>query len=89
VREINLYACVVLCSVYFTLQFQVVSYMMWFIHLLVFDHLYALVRMVGDGTFMGMMNESQENHGLNWDGVGSPPEEQQHIEVYNTPMTQG
>jgi hypothetical protein len=38
---------------------------------------------------MGMMNESQENHGLDWDGVGSPHEEQEHTHVYNTPTTQG
>jgi hypothetical protein len=30
------------------------------------------MRMARDGTFMGMMNESQENHGLDWDGVGNP-----------------
>jgi hypothetical protein len=32
--------------------------------------------MAGDETFMGMMNEYQENHGLDWDGVGNPLEEQ-------------
>jgi hypothetical protein len=41
--------------------------------------------MAGDGTYIGMMNESQENHGLDWDGVGSPPEEQQDTQVYKTP----
>jgi hypothetical protein len=45
--------------------------------------------MAGDGTYKGMMNESQENHGLDWDGVVNPPKEQQDTQVYNTPMTQG
>jgi hypothetical protein len=45
--------------------------------------------MAGDGTYMGMMNEFQENHGVEWDGLGSPLEEQQDTQVYNTPMTQG
>jgi hypothetical protein len=47
------------------------------------------VRMVGNETYMDMMNKSQENHGLDWDSVGSSPEEQQSTQVYNTPTTQG
>jgi hypothetical protein len=35
------------------------------------------------------MNEFQENYGVNWDNLGSPPEEQQDTQVYNTPTTQG
>jgi hypothetical protein len=45
--------------------------------------------MAGDGIYKGMMNESQKNHGLDWDGVVNPPKEQQDTQVYNTPMTQG
>jgi hypothetical protein len=37
---------------------------------------------------MSMMNEFQDNHGLDWDGLGSPPE-QQDTNVYNITMTQG
>jgi hypothetical protein len=29
--------------------------------------------MVVDGTYMGMMNETLGNNGLEWDGLGSPP----------------
>jgi hypothetical protein len=42
-----------------------------------------------DETYMGMMNEFQDSHGLDWDGLGSPPEEQQDTNVFNTPTTQG
>jgi hypothetical protein len=45
--------------------------------------------MAGDDTFMGMMNEIQDNHGLDWDGLGSTFEEQQDTHVFTTPMTQG
>jgi hypothetical protein len=41
--------------------------------------------MAGGGTYMGMMNEFQENHGLDWDGLGNPPEQQQDTQMYNTP----
>jgi hypothetical protein len=46
------------------------------------------VRMVTDGTYMGMMNETLGNNGIDWDGLGSPPEEQQYIHVYTTPTAQ-
>jgi hypothetical protein len=36
-----------------------------------------------------MMNEFKENHGLDWDGLGSLAEEQQDTQVYNTPTAQG
>jgi hypothetical protein len=36
-----------------------------------------------------MTNEFQDNHGLDWDGLGSPSEEQQDTHVYNTTTTQG
>jgi hypothetical protein len=48
----------------------------------------ALVRMATDGTYMGMMNETLGNNGIDWDGLGSPPEEEQDIHVYTTPTTQ-
>jgi hypothetical protein len=38
---------------------------------------------------MGMMNETLGNNGLDWNGLGSPPEEQQDTPVYTTPTTQG
>jgi hypothetical protein len=44
--------------------------------------------MVTDGTYMGMMNETLGNNGIDWDGLGSPPEEEQDIHVYTTPTTQ-
>jgi hypothetical protein len=47
------------------------------------------VRMMGDGTYIGMMNEFQENQGVDWDGLGRPLEEQQDTQVYTTPTTQG
>jgi hypothetical protein len=34
------------------------------------------VRMVEDGTYMSMMNEFQDIHGLDWDGLDNPLEEQ-------------
>jgi hypothetical protein len=48
--------------------------MMWFSHLLVFE-ISVTLTMAGDATFMGMMNEIQDNHGLDWDGLGSTFEE--------------
>jgi hypothetical protein len=47
------------------------------------------VRMARNGTYMSMTNEFQDNHGLDWDGLGSPSEEQQDTHVYNTTTTQG
>jgi hypothetical protein len=43
--------------------------------------------MARNGTYMSMMNEFQDNYGLDWDGLGSPPEEQQDTHVYNTTTT--
>jgi hypothetical protein len=34
------------------------------------------VRMIGDGTYIGMINEFQDSHGLDWDGLVNPLEEQ-------------
>jgi hypothetical protein len=45
--------------------------------------------MVVDGTYMGMMNETLGNNGLEWDGLGSPPKEQQDTPFYTTTTTQG
>jgi hypothetical protein len=32
--------------------------------------------MAADGNYMAMLNETMGNNGQDWDGLGSPPEEQ-------------
>jgi hypothetical protein len=38
---------------------------------------------------MAMLNEDVGNSGQEWDGFGSPTEEQQDTPFYTTPNTQG
>ncbi|PAN14142.1 hypothetical protein PAHAL_2G387000 [Panicum hallii] len=45
--------------------------------------------MAGDSTFMSLLNETPGNNGQEWNGLGSPPEEQQDTPFYTTPSTQG
>jgi hypothetical protein len=44
--------------------------------------------MAVDGTYMAMLNETLGNNGQEWDGFGSPPEEQQDTPFCTTPNTQ-
>ncbi|PUZ75104.1 hypothetical protein GQ55_1G122400 [Panicum hallii var. hallii] len=45
--------------------------------------------MAGDSTFTSLLNETLGNNGQEWNGLGSPPEEQQDTPFYTTPSTQG
>jgi hypothetical protein len=45
------------------------------------------VRIAGDVTYMGMMNESQENHGLDWEGVGSGAARYTSVQYFHDPRT--
>uniref|UniRef100_A0A0A8YXE5 Uncharacterized protein n=1 Tax=Arundo donax TaxID=35708 RepID=A0A0A8YXE5_ARUDO len=45
--------------------------------------------MTGDDYYMGLLNETDGNNGMDCDSLGSPPEEQQETLVDTTPTTTG